>query len=439
MLYGAWVAAVSFYRALLQFGAFEEYHFFAHPQDIPSIRQKLAQLSFSSDRVRIIEKNLIPTYLSKVPYSLFFTAGPTLTRLAYIRRQFAPRPFPLCGIAYTMSYPEMMEETFLANMMSDVFPCDSIICTSRDQRLAIRKIYQNVRNSLQREKGLSLRYEGRLDRLPLGIQAADYGKLEKDEARSQMGVSQDRIVILYFGRFSIFDKMDLSPILLACKDILQESKNVTLFFAGNDAHERYSKHVEKIAQELGIHSDVQFFVNPSVREKENLYAASDIFVSPSDNIQETFGLTILEAMASGLPVVAADWDGYKDLVVHEKTGFRIPTYWADCNRDIADSSRTIQSWERDHLALSQSVCVDVGHMRRVLSLLVKNKNLRLKLGHNGRKRVREKYDWPVLIPQYEKLWKALFALSQKRKPVRRKTKLFVPEYFRFFSHFDFLR
>mgnify|MGYP001333871824 CR=1 FL=1 len=42
------------------------------------------------------------------------------------------------------------------------------------------------------------------------------------------------------------------------------------------------------------------------------WQGADVFVSLSDNIQETFGLAPVEAMASGLPVVVSDWDGYKD-------------------------------------------------------------------------------------------------------------------------------
>jgi glycogen synthase len=45
----------------------------------------------------------------------------------------------------------------------------------------------------------------------------------------------------------------------------------------------------------------------------------------SDNIQETFGLTPLEAMAAGLPVIVGDWDGYKDTVRDGVDGFRIPS------------------------------------------------------------------------------------------------------------------
>src|SRR5206468_3789402 len=64
--------------------------------------------------------------------------------------------------------------------------------------------------------------------------------------------------------------------------------------------------------------------NPTLRYAA--WHAADVFTSLSDNIQETFGLVILEALASGLPVVASDWDGYRDLVVHDQTGYLVSTY-----------------------------------------------------------------------------------------------------------------
>jgi len=56
-----------------------------------------------------------------------------------------------------------------------------------------------------------------------------------------------------------------------------------------------------------------------------VWRAADLFTSLSDNIQETFGLVIVEAMASGLPVIASDWNGYRDLVTDGETGFLVPT------------------------------------------------------------------------------------------------------------------
>jgi glycosyltransferase involved in cell wall biosynthesis len=45
---------------------------------------------------------------------------------------------------------------------------------------------------------------------------------------------------------------------------------------------------------------------------------------PIDNVQETFGLAPVEAMAAGLPLIVSDWDGMKDTVTPD-VGFRIPT------------------------------------------------------------------------------------------------------------------
>ena len=76
-------------------------------------------------------------------------------------------------------------------------------------------------------------------------------------------------------------------------------------------------------------------VSPNVRvitldgrvaaNRETAWASADVFCSLSDNIQETFGIVPVEAMAAGLPVIVSDWDGYKDTVRDGIDGFRIPT------------------------------------------------------------------------------------------------------------------
>src|ERR1700760_2735871 len=56
-----------------------------------------------------------------------------------------------------------------------------------------------------------------------------------------------------------------------------------------------------------------------------LWAGADVFMSLVDNIQETFGITPVEAMAAGLPVVASNWDGYRFTGRDGQDGFLIPT------------------------------------------------------------------------------------------------------------------
>ena len=60
-------------------------------------------------------------------------------------------------------------------------------------------------------------------------------------------------------------------------------------------------------------------LSPNDARLVELYRSSDVFVLPSRS--ETFGIAAVEASASGLPVIAADVGGLKDIVVHDETGF----------------------------------------------------------------------------------------------------------------------
>jgi hypothetical protein len=123
------------------------------------------------------------------------------------------------------------------------------------------------------------------------------------------------------------------------------------------------------------------------------YGMADVFVSPSDNIQETFGLNVIEAMASGLPVVVSDWDGYKDTVADGSTGFLIPTYWADCGF----------SWCQ-RFQMAQSVAVDMDRLIQSMQALLENKELRKSMGKAGRQRVESKFSWEKVIKHYDDLF-----------------------------------
>ena len=61
--------------------------------------------------------------------------------------------------------------------------------------------------------------------------------------------------------------------------------------------------------------------------KRQALAAADVAISLVDNAQETFGLAVAEAMASGLPLVLSDWSGYRDLVRDGIDGYLIPSAW----------------------------------------------------------------------------------------------------------------
>jgi glycosyltransferase involved in cell wall biosynthesis len=99
-------------------------------------------------------------------------------------------------------------------------------------------------------------------------------------------------------------------------------------------------------------------------ELERLYDEAAIVACPSR--REGFGVTCLEAMAHGKPVIATDVGGLRDLVVHEETGLLIPP--------------------RDRKAL-----------RAALDRLLRDRDLRLRLGSAARERARTQFSWERIV------------------------------------------
>ncbi len=77
---------------------------------------------------------------------------------------------------------------------------------------------------------------------------------------------------------------------------------------------------EEEARALGVHADVQFLGR--IENVAPLLAAADLFLLPSET--ESFGLSALEALACGVPVIASDVGGLPQVVRHGETGFLAP-------------------------------------------------------------------------------------------------------------------
>jgi len=115
-------------------------------------------------------------------------------------------------------------------------------------------------------------------------------------------------------------------------------------------------------------------------------------------------------MASGLPVVVTDWDGYKETVPHGVAGFRVPTYAPQpgLGGDLAfRHAMNEHSYDLycGHTSMLTAIDIDFAAARFVD--LFESPQLRVRLGQAGKALVNERYDWSVIIPQYEELWASL--------------------------------
>ena len=145
--------------------------------------------------------------------------------------------------------------------------------------------------------------------------------------------------------------------------IKAEFKEVRLIVVGGPVKKKYLDLVRPEFRE-----DV-FFEGPVLEQRPNYYATCDIFCSPVD--KASFGITLLEAMASGKPIVATENIGYNEILEPEES---------------------IVVARKSPPALANAV----------LSLL-RDETLRKKMGEAGRKKAL-KYSWETIVPRLEKIY-----------------------------------
>ena len=238
--------------------------------------------------------------------------------------------------------------------------------------------------------------------IPLGVNEVD--PIFREDRQSPTRV-------LYLGRFSTTSKADLIPLLCVWSRLQKiHEGRIHLTLAGDDTQAHLSSSLNDAADRLGCRVSVSVCPNPSSEEKRFLLEGTDIFVSPSDSLQETFGLTILEAMSHELPVVVSDWSGYRELVIDGETGFTVTTH-------LPDLSHTWSGIREPFLSdiAAASTAVDLDELQSRLELLITNIDLRRKLGRAGRQRAITQYSWKSVVAKYDELWSHLREVASHHK------------------------
>lgn len=431
-IFGAQVATREQTDAILRYSGCKEYHFFGldNTEVVPIHINGLPEGSVKLHPMKEISSLLGGGRLSL----LHEPSGLRLSTNSYLRSRFSPTPFPVTALVHCASYQFITNE-FAVMLLSETLPCDSIICTSVAVQTAIRNILNRLTERL-RKNNVDLRYNGRLDVIPLGVNTQFLHPLEKSHCRIQLGLDLQSPIILSMQRLSAVDKMDLQPLLVAFRRLLAQPgcEDTLLIIAGEDTRYKYSDIIRNIAKDFGVEGHIKLVMNFSWTTRSLLYGAADIFVSLADNIQETFGLTPVEAMATGLPVIASDWDGYRDTVIDGKTGFLIPTMWSKCDEEVSALSPVVP-WQMDHYHLAQSMAVDVELLTRSLVVLVKNTELRAKMGMNAREWVCENYQWERIGKSYGALWRELQNISTRLDWKQGASAYLASDYFNNFSHY----
>ncbi len=410
-LAGRGVANHQFLLALMRHGSFEGFHFFlATPEELREFRSTYGAVAPGGAPISSLPRRSLIQRLSEIDYTAFHLADHVrgYQALCCLRNERATHPFPVTALVHGISDPAVMQ-AYLTMGLEGPRAYDAIVCSSPSSREVLRSCFTSLVDSTRGRIDPPLQFPMKLPVIPIGV---DCGALEGGDrvrGRAVVGVPIDKTVILYVGRFSAHDKMDLFPLFQAFAQVRQRTgrDDLALLLAGSRQGTPYVDMLRMWAVALGISDDVTFITDFEEESKPDLYAAADLFVSPCDNPQEAFGLTVVEAMAAGLPVVVSDFDGYRE-TVPERAGIRIPTYGVNAGSELSDLAPLVHP-RSTHLRLGQGVAVDLRELTAALIQLIEDPARRAELGRAGQRHARKSFDWSQIVPQYEVLWDELSA------------------------------
>ncbi len=351
------------------------------------------------------------------PGAIYFP-GPSIGEHAFHRAFFGHQAWSLCGITHTTSSATAMDG--IVNLItSPVYSWDALICTSSAVQKNVLSLLDAQIHYLKDRLAISKVTLPKLPIIPLGIHTDDFSFSDQDKkaARDELEIGSDAIVVLFTGRLSFHAKAHPLSMYQALQRAAQKTnKKIVLIECGWYANEFIEKAYELASSTYSPSISVLTLDGRDAHQRSLAWACADIFCSLSDNIQETFGIVPIEAMAAGIPVVVSDWDGYKDTVRDGIDGFRIPTVMP--KQGLGSDFALRHAFEIDsydmYCGLTCSlIAVDIQKTTEAFCQLIASPSLRKEMGENGKKRAQSTYDWQVIIPQYEQLWDELKQIREK--------------------------
>lgn len=187
----------------------------------------------------------------------------------------------------------------------------------------------------------------------------------------------DRPKILFLGRFE--PRKGLKYLLKALPIIKNEIPNILLIVVGAGLLGYAYK--EYIAKE--VLENIHFAGLVPNEERPRYYATCDVYCAPSIGF-ESFGIVLLEAMATGKPIVASDISGYRTILEDGKQGYLVPP--------------------RDYEQIAQAIIK-----------ILRNPELAKRMGAAGRKKALD-YSWPKIAQQVEAYYEKLLLAHKTSIP-----------------------
>jgi D-inositol-3-phosphate glycosyltransferase len=221
----------------------------------------------------------------------------------------------------------------------------------------------------------------KLDTIPCGFSSKEFYPIDKPLARKLLQLPPHDFLILQVGR--MVPRKGVDNVIKGMANL--KRPDIHLLIVGGDFDEKDAlsnseiKRLNALAQELGIGSMISFAGHKNRDLLKFYYSAADVFVTTP--WYEPFGMTPLEAMACGTPVIGSKVGGIKYSVIHGATGLLVPP--------------------NDPEALAGSI-----------DQLISDKQLLAQMSRNSLKRVNQEFSWAHIARQADRLYQNVILSSR---------------------------
>lgn len=198
--------------------------------------------------------------------------------------------------------------------------------------------------------------EAKIRVVPNGVDTQKFKPTEDCSGIKDVVDGDSEHVVLFVG--NLIPRKGLHYLIEAAKHVTEELEETKFVVVGDGP---LKSHLIEYSREQGVADNFVFLGSVPDDLLHRLYSCADVFASPS--IQEGQGITLLEAQATGKPVVAFNVTAIKEVVKNKETGLLVEPD----SRELADALLT----------------------------LLPNQSLREKLGRSGREFVTKTYSWDI--------------------------------------------
>lgn len=222
------------------------------------------------------------------------------------------------------------------------FYCDK---TATELIVPSKKTYDLFKNKYKVNRNVHI--------VPTGIDVERFylEKLDKNklkQLKNKLGIKENEIVINYVGRLA--KEKSVETLIETQANLIKQFK-VKLLIVGSGPD---LDHFKQMTKKLKIEKQVIFTGAVPWEEVPYYYGISDIFATAS--VTETQGLTVIEAMAAGLPVVCADDEAFRDVVVDGLNGrlFKTKRQYKKCMEEILSNQEMLKSMKKQARITAES-------------------------------------------------------------------------------------